>query len=161
MIVIGVDPGLTGAISFIDGRGSVVVEDIPTMPLGGNGMVTRKVDGLALARLVRNHCPASEDAMVVCEAVRVMGGKNNAIQTQGSLMRTLGAVEAVFEVLRFSVLMVEPQTWKKHFGLKSDKAASLEAARTLYPSCQAITRKKDHNRAESLLLAHYGRTVLA
>lgn len=159
MIAIGIDPGLTGALSFIDSRGSVVVEDIPTVPLGGNGLVKLKVDGLALARLVRNHCPATDGVLVVCEAVRAMPG--NAIQTQGSLMRSLGAIEAVFEVLRFPVLLVEPQTWKRHFGLKSDKGASLTVARTLYPQCTAIGRAKDHNRAESLLLAHYGRTVLA
>jgi len=158
MIIIGVDPGLTGAISFIDSRGSLVVEDIPTVAIENAGMVKRKVDGLALARLVRNNCPAAEIASVVCESVRAMPG--NAIQTQGSLMRSLGAIEAVFEVLRFPFLLVEPQTWKKHYGLKADKSASLTVARTLYPQCNAIARAKDHNRAESILLAHYGRTVL-
>lgn len=154
MIIIGIDPGLTGAITFLDSRGSMVVEDIPTMALEGNGMVKRKVDGLALARLARNHCPAVEGVTVVCEALRAMPG--NAIQTQGSLMRSFGAIEAVFEVLRFPVMLVDPQTWKRHFGLKSDKAASLEVARRLYPQCNAIARAKDHNRAEALLIAHWG-----
>ena len=85
----------------------------------------------------------------------------NAIQTQGSLMRSLGAIETVFEVLRMPVMLISPQVWKKHFGLKSDKKASLEVARRLYPQCSAISRAKDHNRAESLLLAQYGKTVLA
>ena len=159
MIVVGVDPGLTGAIAFLDSRGSMVVRDIPTVEVEGTGMVKRKVDGLALARLVREHCPVSDDALVVCEAVRAMPG--NAIQTQGSLMRSLGAIEAVFEVLRFPVLMIQPQVWKRHFGLKADKGESLRVARTLYPHCSDITRAKDHNRAESLLIAHYGQQVNA
>lgn len=159
MIVVGVDPGLTGAIAFLDSRGSMVVCDIPTVEVDGAGMVKRKVDGLALARLVREHCPVSDDALVVCEAVRAMPG--NAIQTQGSLMRSLGAIEAVFEVLRFPVLMIQPQVWKRHFGLKADKGESLRVARTLYPHCTAISRAKDHNRAESLLIAHYGQQVAA
>lgn len=160
MIIVGIDPGLTGALAFVDSRGSCVIEDIPTVALPGNGMVKRKVDGLALARLVRQHCPASEDAMVVCEAVRAMGGKNNAVQTQGSLMRTLGAIEAVFEVLRFPWQIVEPQTWKRHYGLGSEKGASLEVARRLYPSAP-LKLAKHHNRAEALLIAHYGQQVNA
>lgn len=158
-MIIGIDPGLTGAIAFIDSRGCVVVEDIPTVELPGNGMVKRKVDGLALARLVRNHCPAAESATVVCEAVRAMGGQNNAVQTQGSLMRTLGAIEAVFEVLRFPWQIVEPQTWKRFYGLGADKAASMNTARTLYPTAP-LKLAKHHNRAEALLIAHYGREVM-
>lgn len=160
MIVIGIDPGLTGALAFIDSRGGCVVEDIPTVELPGKGMVKRKVDGLALARLVRQHCPATDGAMVVCEAVRAMGGKNNAVQTQGSLMRTLGAIEAVFEVLRFPWQIVEPQAWKRHYGLGSEKGASLLTARNLYPSAP-LKLAKHHNRAEALLIAHYGRSVMA
>lgn len=159
MIYIGIDPGLTGAISFVDSRGSCVVEDIPTVELPGNGMVKRKVDGLALARLVRQHCPASDQAMVVCEAVRAMGGKNNAVQTQGSLMRTLGAIEAVFEVLRFPWAIVEPQAWKRFYGLGSDKRESLTVARALYPGAP-LKLAKHHNRAEALLIAHYGQEVM-
>lgn len=158
-MIIGIDPGLTGAIAFIDSRGCVVIEDIPTVDLPGNGLVKRKVDGLALARIVRNHCPASESATVVCEAVRAMGGQNNAVQTQGSLMRTLGAIEAVFEVLRFPWAIVEPRVWKGHYGLKSDKAQALTTARTLYPSAP-LKLAKHHNRAEALLIAHYGREVM-
>jgi hypothetical protein len=160
VITIGIDPGLTGALAFIDSRGSVVIEDIPTIELPGNGLVKRKVDGLALARLVRTHCPASENALVVCEAVRTMGGKNNAVQTQGSLMRTLGAIEAVFEVLRFPWAIVEPQAWKRHYGLKTTKGESLTTARTLYPTAP-LKLAKHHNRAEALLIAHYGREVMA
>lgn len=159
-MIIGIDPGLTGAIAFIDSRGCVVIEDIPTVELPGNGLVKRKVDGLALARMVRNHCPAAESATVVCEAVRTMGGQNNAVQTQGSLMRTLGAIEAVFEVLRFPWQIVEPQAWKRHYGLKSDKGASLEVARALYPDAP-LKLAKHHNRAEALLIAHWGQSNLA
>lgn len=156
-ITVGCDPGLTGAIAFIDSRGSVVIEDMPTIDLPGNGLVKRRVDGLALARMVRTHCGAAESVHVVCEAVMTMGGKNNAVQTQGSLMRTLGAIEAVFEVLRFPAVLVTPQAWKKHYGLGSDKGESLRIARELYPTAaDSLRLAKHHNRAEAVLLAHYG-----
>ena len=125
------------------------------MGLPGNGLVKRKVDGRAFAQLLREMVPAGESALVMVEQVRVMGGKNNAVQTQGSLMRTLGALEAVLEVLRMPPTMLEPQTWKRFYGLGSDKKASLELARRLYPTA-VLHLAKHHNRAEAVLLAHYG-----
>lgn len=168
MITIGIDPGLTGCIAFVDSRGSCVLADIPTMPLPGNGLVKRKVDGLALARLVRDQCPAAEATTVVCEAVRAMGGKNNSVQTQGSLMRTLGAIETVFEVLRFPWQLVEPTAWKRHYGLTQGKEEtdsaykrrSIDTVLRLYPMAD-IKLAKHHNRAEALLIAHWGQANLS
>jgi hypothetical protein len=77
-------------------------------------------------------------------------------------MRTLGAVEAVLEVLRLPPTMLHPKTWKGFFGLDSEKGGSLASARALYPDVAArLARAKDHNRAEAVLLAHYGLRKLA
>lgn len=157
MIYIGVDPGLTGAIAFIDTFGTCTVEDLPTMQLPGNGMVQRKIDGLALAVLIRKHWPGDQKACSFVEQVGVMGGKNNAIQTQGSLMRSLGAIEAALEMLRIPPVMLHPKTWKGFYGLGKDKKESLQVARALYPDAESrLARVKDHNRAEAVLLAHHG-----
>lgn len=124
-------------------------------------------EGQAFKTLLLKHCPAGEPVRAVIEAVGTMGGKNNAIQTQGSLLRTLGAVETVLELLGLKPTYVQPQTWKRAFGLiesrtfgtkatpSQSKAKSLECARRLYPACKEIARAKDHNRAESLLIAHW------
>lgn len=160
MITVGIDPGLTGAIAFVDSRETCAIEDMPTVELPGNGLVTRRVDGLALARLLRQFVPAGHACLVVVEEVQTMGGRNNAVQTQGSLMRSLGAIEAVLEVLRMPPKMVRPQAWKKRFGLGSDKKQSLAVARTLYPSAP-LKLAKHHNRAEALLLARYGQDTLS
>jgi len=161
--VIGVDPGLTGAVSFI-GPNTVAIEDIPTLTLPGSGKVNRRVDGYALAALIRKHVPVGHKAIAVCEAVHAMPG--NDIGSQGSLLRSLGAIEAVLDVLRFKPRMVSPQTWQAHYGLKGKKAVKREPgempqaiviARTLYPEvAHWLSRVKDHNRAESLLIAHHG-----
>jgi hypothetical protein len=154
MISVGIDPGLTGAVAFLD-RGACVIEDLPTMQLPGNGLVKRKIDGRALAALLRKHCPIGETVGIFVEQVRAMGGQNNAVQTQGSLMRTLGCIEGVLEVLRMPPAMVESQAWKRFYGLGADKAACLQVARTLYPGAP-LKLAKHHNRAEALLIAHYG-----
>jgi crossover junction endodeoxyribonuclease RuvC len=160
MIFVGIDPGLTGAVAAVDSAGTCTVEDIPTVNLPGDGLIRRRVDGLALARMLRHMVPAGHECVVVIEAVQTMGGKNNAVQTQGSLMRTLGAIESAAEILRMPMKPVLPKVWKKRYGLGSEKGASLKIARELYPVAP-LGLAKHHNRAEALLLAHYGKAELA
>lgn len=165
-LFVGIDPGLTGACAVLDHNGLRAIFDLPTMPVPGAGpdaKVQRKLDGHALCAALLKHCPVSEGKpQVTIEAVRVMGGQNNAIQTQGSLLRTLGAVETVVECLRYPLTYAAPQSWKRHFGLidpklkdTERKRKALECARRLYPDCAEIGRAKDHNRAEALLMAHW------
>jgi len=166
VIVLGIDPGLTGACAVLGHNGLLAVFDLPTMPIPGVGpkaLVQRKLDGLALRRRILELCPATEPVAAVVEAVGVTGTKNqHSVQTQGSLLRTLGAIECVLECLNLAVDYAHPQTWKRFYGLidseLSDtqrKAKALTTARTLYPGCTDIARAKDHNRAESILIAHW------
>lgn len=174
MIVIGIDPGLTGALAFIDtSSGQISIAEIPTKTRGKHGgEVQRRVDGLALARLVRERVAPGQEAVSVCENVRSFGrSEQQRPTTTDSLQRTLGAIEAVFDVLRWPCLLVEPRAWQSHFGLAGKKGekrergampAAITTAVQLYPQAAAdLKRVKDHNRAEALLIAHYGRTVLA
>jgi hypothetical protein len=155
MIAVGIDVGLTGAAAFLGSNGTCTVEDLPTVDLAGNGLIRRRIDGRAFAEIMRRNCPVGEPVRVFMEQVSTMGGKNNAVQTQGSLMRSLGAIEATLEVLRVPALMVHPKAWKGFYGLSSDKKESLQVARTLYPRAP-LTLARHHNRAESLLIAHWG-----
>lgn len=165
MIIIGIDPGLTGACAVMDHNGVRAIFDLPTMPVPGAGekaLVKRKIDGKAFCQLLLKNCPASEGKpLAVLEKVNTMGGANNAVQTQGSLMRSLGAIESVLECLGYPTEHVAPQSWKKLFKLGSEKTKALEMARKLHPEAAGnLTRQKDHNRAEAVLLAHWGKVEL-
>lgn len=170
MVVVGIDPGLSGACAFIGVQGSAWIGDLPTLALDGGGMVKRRIDGRAFALMVRDRCPAGEPVFVACEAVHAMAGKNNALQTQAALVGVLRAIEAVLDVLRLKAAMVHPQTWQAFYGLRGKKAepktagkpaASLQTARALYPDAAAmLALAKHHNRAEALLIAHYARERL-
>ncbi len=172
MLVVGIDPGLTGACAVLDHNGLRGVFDLPTMGIPGVGpkaMVQRKIDGRALLDLLLKYCPAGEARpTIVIEAVGTMGGANNAVQTQGSLLRSLGAIETVAECMKYPVEYVSPQSWKRRYGLidpklsaRDRKAKAMETARRCYPSCADISRAKDHNRAEAILIAHATRMELA
>ena len=163
MITIGIDIGLTGAVAAVDSR-SATVRDIPTMP-DGNG---RRIDGRALLVLIREIVPVGVAATVVFEDVRARpqgnaGAHGNTMHSQGSMMRSRGIVEAVADITRLQVQVVQPQTWKRHFGLlKTEKGASLDRARSLFPGiAHDLKRVKDHNRAEALLIAQFGQARFA
>lgn len=165
-IVVGVDPGLSGAVAILGDHGPLAVLDLPSMLIPGVGpkaLVQRKIDGRAFCALLLSHCPPDEaKPTFVIEAVGTMGGANNAVQTQGSLLRSLGALETVAECLRLPVVYAPPQTWKRHYGLidanqtpSARKAQALAKARAIYPGVETLARAKDHNRAEALLLARW------
>ena len=161
MIWIGIDPGVSGAVAAI-GPNSCDVEDIPTIEMGGTGRTVRKIDGLALAKMLRRFVPAGEPCMVVLEDVHVMPSSKSGSAANTSLLHSKGVIEGVLAVLRMQTELVNSQRWKGKFGLKADKKMALEKARTLYPvlATSHLGRVSDHNRAESLLMAHYGKVWL-
>lgn len=164
MIVLAIDIGLTGALAAVDRRGSAQVRDLPTTPDGER----RRLCGRGLLSLVREFIPAGEAGLIVIEDVRPRpmgnaGRHGNTMHSQGSLMRSRGIVEAVVDVSRLQLRAVQPQSWKRHFGLiGKDKGDSQDVARTLYPGLVSqLKLVKHHNRAEALLIAHYGQAVFA
>jgi hypothetical protein len=163
-ITIGIDLGLTGAIARLGFRDPVVA-DLPITEDRG----TKVVDVRALRDLLRQLVPAYDgQALVVIEDVRVRnipeGGKrimNHA--SEGKLMRTRGHVEALVWLLGWRLEVVQPSSWKREMGLLAkkdeavDKGASRALAAQLWPGlADDLQRVKDHNRAESLLIARFG-----
>lgn len=171
MKTLAFDPGLTGACAVFNADGFKVVFDLPTMrikDIGEGALVKDKIDGFALRSAILRNCPMTEEPVrAVVEDVRIVPGNtfNNAIQTQGSLLRSLGAIEGVVESLGLTLHYVTPQEWKKFHGLilggratvSAVTHASLECARRLFPECENIARVKDHNRAEAMLIGNYYR----
>ena len=161
VIVLGIDIGVTGAIAAVDARGTCSVADLPTLEIQGKRMVRRRIDARGLMELVRQFVPPGEVALALIEDVHTMPGRANSPQSQGSLMHSRGVVETVLELARLDVRAVQPATWKRWYGLiGSEKADGIEKARALYPLAAHLKRKKDHNRADALLLAHFGQRTM-
>ncbi len=141
---IGIDPGQTGAICWIDPNGEIGYEDLAGSHFDAINALKRAMGD-------------EEKFNVTLEGVGPRGTDGRAsmwkfAEHYGVL---LGAI--ICHALPFTP--VAPSAWKKRFGLDGkDKGASRDLARQLYPAAGAwLTRVKDHGRAEALLLAHYGR----
>lgn len=160
-IIIGVDPGTTGAITVMNDN-NIVIHDIPTI----------KVQGIRKKRTEYN-CPAylaiiSEVADLYKDKYDIIGvaEKLHAMPINGSVASfSLGRgsmlVEATFSFLNIPYELVSPQTWKKEmlkgFDKKSKDSGRLKAIQLFPKYADLLARKKDIDRAESLLIAEYYR----
>jgi hypothetical protein len=148
MIWIGVDPGLrSGAIGAVDHNGNFIAAyDIAA--------VDDRIDARALKQLILDMTIPGDDYAICVEQVWTM--PKQGIASTGRFMRAYGAIGAVCELLCDRVFYVTPQVWKKDMKLTSDKEQSLAEARQRFP--QAVLKlKKDHGKAEALLIAEYAR----
>lgn len=146
-VVVGIDPGLTGAIAVLGADGNFIsVEDMPA--LGGF------VSGKLLADLLM---PFTWDVAVV---ERVHSMPSQGVASSFTFGRALGVVEGVLGALGVRVLWAPPGTWKRSWGLiGKDKNASRLLALERWPeAADRLKRKKDNGRAEALLIAAWGRT---
>jgi hypothetical protein len=164
MLVLSVDPGLSGAIAFL-GDGWCRVLDLPTTQMEGEGTIRRRVHGPSLQQLLLANIPEGEtDLHFVIEALST-GGQVSSAQANGSQYRTRGTVECLVECLGLQVHEVYAQTWKRFYGLTGKKADGVnqaalarELATKLYPSLGLELRRAcDHNRAEAILVGHFFR----
>jgi len=163
MIVLGIDPGLTGAIAALDHNGQFLgVADIPTCAIAEAGPKTtikREVDVVMLWNLLRQMVPAGETALCAMEHLSSLGSAVKGDQAKASLAATKASIMAVLRLQKHTVHRVTPREWKRFYGLSSDKDACLAVARELYPF-PAFARKKDHNRAEAVLIARWALRTL-
>lgn len=153
MIILGCDPGQTGAIAGAENGKIVDIADMPTMArLHGSG---QQVDAGELASIIQS-MRMGDDAKMKLEAVSAMPGQGGS-----SMFRfgeSVGIVLGVCGALQIPVFWVTPQRWKKNAGLiGKDK----DAARTLMIQQQPqiadmLTRKKDIGRADSCCISIYG-----
>lgn len=146
---VGIDPGKTGAIAII--RPAIVeIHDVPIIAGDYNFYAMYKLLGL----ITRMH----DYTYLSLERQQAMPGQGVSSTFQTG--RGYGAWEALCWATTPSFQIVSPRVWKKKLGLTSDKEESRELAIKLYPSMKdRLSRKKDHNRAEALLLAHYTKLI--
>lgn len=147
-LVCGIDPGVTGAVGFLDASGNFVgVHDMPVLPTSTG---RRQVNHAALAVIPRDQKPG----FVLVERVGPRPGEGAV--GAFTFGQTYGGILGVLAALGISHDVIQPATWKRRAGIppKADKQASIATAVRLIPDAAPfLSRVKDDGRAESLLLA--------
>ena len=154
MIILGIDPGLSGALAFLDTRDNTIdVVDMPTVTVMRNRKEKREVSAqLVAAIVVKRHV---EEAFL--EKVNAMAGQG--VSSVFSFGRSAGIIEGVLAAFDIPTTLVTPQAWQKAMGVRDGKDGSRERAMQLFPaSAELFHRKKDDGRSDATLIAKYGAT---
>lgn len=147
MIVMAIDPGLSGAIAvFSDGELTETI-DMPTHTLTRNKATKRQVSASGLADVFRTYNPSH----VIVEKVNAMPGQG--VTSMFSFGRSFGVIEGILAAFEIPATYVMPSVWTKGIGRGLGKDASRARACELFPQHQKMfARVKDDGRADAALI---------
>jgi crossover junction endodeoxyribonuclease RuvC len=146
VIVLAIDPGISGAFAWCDGTRLLSVEDMPTIEVRGK----KKVSAASVAEIMRS----MKVDLVVIEAVHSMPGQG--VSSSFGFGRSLGVLEGVAAGLGLPVEMAVPAVWKRLAGAPADKGACRQMATQYWPGkAELFKRAKDDGRADAALLARW------
>jgi crossover junction endodeoxyribonuclease RuvC len=150
MLILGVDPGLTGALALVDVSRPQLV-DILDMPVIRDGN-TCDVDGTVILDWLDNR------GVACIHIEHVASSPQMGVASAYKFGCMAGGVRAILRATPWPMHSVSPGVWKRRAGLSKDKRASLDKASTLFGSI-AFARMKDDGRAEAALIAYFGRPL--
>ena len=153
MKVIGIDPGLSGAIAIIENKRVLGIFDMPVMAEGKKNK--RQLNSAQLVNIIRENTNNNEEITVVVEQVNAMPGQG--VTSMFNFGQTFGAIKGVCAALELPIYFVRPTKWKKHFELiNSSKDSSRTKVIEMYPSLSSqLSKKKDVNKSDAILIARY------
>jgi crossover junction endodeoxyribonuclease RuvC len=155
MLIIGIDPGISGSICFfLDGKIIDVVE-MPTMAEGKKNK--KQVNGSQIFNEITARIKKidKDDIRVIIEQVSAMPGQG--VTSMFNFGQSFGILKGICSAMKLPMYFVRPAKWKKYFNLiNSEKDASRTKAIEIFPYfSDHLSRKKDSNKADAILLASF------
>ena len=155
MLVIGIDPGISGSICFLlDGKILEVLE-MPTMAEGKKNK--KQVNGSQIYndinRVINKN--QNQEVRVIIEQVSAMPGQG--VTSMFNFGQSFGILKGICSAMKLPMYFVRPAKWKKYFNLiNSEKDASRTKAIEIFPNfSQELSKKKDANKADAILIASF------
>ncbi len=155
MLIIGIDPGISGSICFfLDGK----IIDVVEMPIMTEGKKNKKqVNGSQIFNeiLKRIKNTDKKNIKVVIEQVSAMPGQG--VTSMFNFGQSFGILKGICSAMQLPMYFVRPAKWKKYFNLlNSEKDASRTRAIEIFPYFSSeLSRKKDTNKADAILIANF------
>tara|TARA_Y100000768_G_scaffold321484_1_gene257479 strand:- start:911 stop:1402 length:492 start_codon:yes stop_codon:yes gene_type:complete len=153
MKIIGIDPGLSGAIAILENNKVLRIFDMPVMSEGKKNK--RQINSALLVNILKDNISNNEEISVVIEQVNAMPGQG--VTSMFNFGQTFGAIKGICAALQLPIFFVRPSKWKKHFELiNSSKDASRTKAIEMYPKLSSeLAKKKDVNKSDAILIARF------
>ena len=148
MIIFGIDPGVSGAISILENKKVIEVFDMPTMIDGKKNK--KQVNGAQVTNIIKEQLKENEEIIVVVEHVNAMPGQG--VTSMFNFGQSFGVIKGICSALNLPIYFVRPTKWKKYFNLiKTNKDASRTKAIEAYPEISGkLSRKFSTNSVFSL-----------
>ena len=141
MLIIGIDPGISGSICFFDDGKVIDVIEMPTMTEGKKNK--RQVNGSQIYNEIfkRVNDLEKQDVKVVIEQVSAMPGQG--VTSMFNFGQSFGILKGICSAMQLPMYFVRPAKWKKYFNLiKSEKDASRTRAIEIFPYFSSQLSKK-------------------
>jgi crossover junction endodeoxyribonuclease RuvC len=155
MLIIGIDPGITGSICFFQDGKIIDVIEMQNMPEGKKNK--KQVNGAQIYYEIslRIKDIKKDDIKVIIEQVSAMPGQG--VTSMFNFGQSFGILKGICSALQLPMYFVRPTKWKKYFNLiNSEKDASRTKAIEVFPYfSSALSRKKDSNKADAILIASF------
>ena len=155
MLIIGVDPGISGSICFFENGKIIDVIEMPTMAEGKKNK--RQVNGSQIYNEISNriHKVKNQEIRVIIEQVSAMPGQG--VTSMFNFGQSFGILKGLCSAMQLPMYFVRPAKWKKYFNLiNSEKDASRTKAIEIFPYFSSnLAKKKDSNKADAILIASY------
>ena len=152
MVIVGIDPGVSGAISILREGKITMICDMPIMIDGTKSK--RQINAAELANiLIRENI--SEQDKIILESVSAMPGQG--VTSMFNFGQSFGILKGICSAMHLPVYYVRPAKWKKYFNLiNSEKDASRTRAIEIFPYFSSqLSKKKDNNKADAILIASF------
>ena len=155
MLIIGIDPGISGSICFFNEGKIIDVVEMPTMIEGKKNK--KQVNGAQIFNEISAKIKELEkkDIKIVIEQVSAMPGQG--VTSMFNFGQSYGILKGICSAMQLPMYFVRPAKWKKYFNLiNSEKDASRTRAIEIFPYFSSqLSRKKDSNKADAILLASF------
>ncbi len=153
MIIIGIDPGLNGAIAIMENNKVIKILEMPVMSQGTKNK--KQLNCAYLTKILTDNYKLPEETSIVVEKVNAMPGQG--VTSMFNFGQTFGAIKGICAALGLPIFFVTPSKWKKHFDLINvAKDASRTKVIEMYPHLSnQLTKKKDVNKSDAILIARY------
>ena len=155
MLIIGIDPGISGSICFLEDG---IIKDVLEMPIMTEGKKNKKqVNGSQIFNEISFRIKTYEkkNIKVVIEQVSAMPGQG--VTSMFNFGQSFGILKGICSAMQLPIYFVRPAKWKKYFNLiNSEKDASRTRAIEIFPYFSSnLSKKKDSNKADAILIASY------
>ena len=154
MLIIGIDPGISGSICFFEDGKIIEVIEIRVMTEGKKNK--KQVNGAQIYNEFLKRINKKDDEIrVVIEQVSAMPGQG--VTSMFNFGQSYGILKGICSAMQLPMFFVRPAKWKKYFNLiNSQKDASRTRAIEIFPYFSTqLSKKKDSNKADAILIASF------